>query len=193
MKIVTINPSQDFTSSIDNLPGELCLYTDKHLEHIQPLAKFLGKYGNYTAPSWQYDISQAARRIYAFIEAARGHKGLTVFIDPRFHVKHRMVEDTFRKELGRNYLGLFKRDGMPSKTDLYMVDGAYPEHEEFLEYLASILETETFKNLTYWTDGSLLDEAARRLPQLPVKNLSGVFGKEKEPLRLTALGEFLYA
>jgi hypothetical protein len=80
---------------------------------------------------------------------------------------------------------------MPSKPDIYMVDGSFPEHQEFLEYMASIIETETFKGLSYWTDGALLDEAIKRFPALSVKNLSDKFGKEKDPIYYTAFNEYV--
>lgn len=193
MKIITINPTEAFLKSSECLAGKLVTYSDKQLEHLQPLAKFVSRYSEYQAPSWQYDIVANAKRIYAFIEEAREYKGLSVFIDPKFHVKQRTTEETFRKELGRNYVGLYKRDGMPSKPDVYMVDGEYPEHQEFLEYMASLLESDQFRNLTYWTDGALLDEATKRIPNLPVKNLSGTFGKEKDPIKHTPLGDYLEA
>jgi len=191
MRIVTVNPGDRLISSMDNLPGEMLVYKREELERIQPLAKFLSKHSVYESPSWQYDILAAAGRLYPFIEAASEHKGLTVYIDPKFKVVKRMTEDTFRQELGRNYLGIFKRDGMPAKPDVVMVDGSYPEHKEFLEYVASLMESDLFKNLSYWTEGALLDEAVKRHPNLPVKNLSGQFSKEKEPLRCTPLGEYL--
>jgi hypothetical protein len=192
MRFVTIDPTDKFLEGEENIPGELFIYSEKHkpLSRLQAWNKFEIQYGKYQAPSWQFDIKTAARRLYPFLDAAREYEGLTVFIDPKIKVTKRLTEDFLRQELGRNYIGIFKRDGMPSKPDLYMVDGSYKEHDAFLEAIASILETGQFQGMSYWTDGAFLDEAIKRF-DFPVRNLSGVFTKEKDPIRMTALAEYV--
>ena len=63
MKIITINPTEAFLKSSECLAGKLVTYSDKQLEHLQPLAKFVSRYSEYHAPSWQYDIIANAKRI----------------------------------------------------------------------------------------------------------------------------------
>lgn len=186
MRIISVNSQFD----PEMLPGKLYIYDEAQLGQLQPLNRFKSKYSKYVNPTWQYDVVKAATRLFAFIDAARDYKGLSVFIDPTLKIKARLTEDLFRKELGRNYIGLFKRDGLPSKPDIFMVDGEYPEHTEFMEFVASILEDDMFTGLSYWTDGAILDEAIKRYT-FPVKNLSGVFGKEKDPIKMTAFAQYV--
>lgn len=186
MRIVSVNSAFD----PEMLPGKLFLYDEDKLGQIQPLSRFKAKHAKYIHPSWQYDVVKSATRLFAFIDAARDYKGLSVFIDPSLKIKERLTEDLFRRELGRNYIGLFKRDGLPSKPDIFMVDGEYPEHHEFMEFVASILEDEMYTGLSYWTEGAILDEAVKRY-SFPVKNLSGVFGKEKDPIKMTAFAQYV--
>jgi hypothetical protein len=191
MRVITVEPSDKFMAGLEFLPGELFFYgKDTPLEKVQPLQKFLSRHNRYEQPSWQYDLRKAAKRLYPVLEAALGHRGLVVFIDPEFGFKKRITEDILRAELGRNYLGLYKRDGMPAKTDLYIMDGTNKDHDAYIDYVASILDSDAFQRLTHWTDGAILEDAAKQM-DVKVKNLSGVFGKEKEPIRMTALAEYV--
>jgi hypothetical protein len=193
MKFVTCEASPGFLASRDNLPGDVVVYgVDVPYTHVQPLSKAQSKLGRYVPPSWQFDILSAARRLYCLIDAARDCDDLCVWVDGKFSIAP-FPASLIQSELGKNYIGLYQRAGMPSKTDLVILDCKNPIHQEFLETAATVIESESFKVLNYWTDGAILDGTCRQFENLGIKNLSGVFGKEKNPIDFTALAPFFNA
>ncbi len=178
MKFVTIN-AQD----LSELPGEVIDYgKDRQLAHIPGYAATKAKLARYVSPSWQYDASAAVDRLFAMLDAAES--GTTVWVDPRLKVTSRPSEYEFRIP---GYIGLFKRDGMPAKTDLVIINADRPEHQEFRLYVFGVLERLEFQQLTNWTDGAIL-EAALKAMDLEVTDLSAGNSKEKDPIRKFPFG-----
>jgi hypothetical protein len=181
MKFVTLNAQHDLSS----LPGEVIDYgKDRTLTHVPGYEATKAKLARYHAPSWQFDVVPAVDRLFAMLDAAES--GITVWVDPRLKVIERPTELDFRIP---GSVGLFKRDGMPAKTDLVIFNGDRAEHQEFKLYVLGILDRLEFQSLTNWTDGAILEGALKAM-ELEVTDLSMGNGKEKDPLKATVFGKF---
>ena len=164
----------------------------RQITHLQGLQRLEHKYSEYVSPSWQYDFLKAAKRIYALTNALSDYKGIGVWLDSVCSLESELTEKSVIDCLPRgNYMGMFSRLGMPTKTDFYVIDCSVPEHQSFMLALQGVFETETFQSMTFWTDGAVIDSIAKKFNSLKFHNLSGAFGKEKEPMKFHAIGEII--
>jgi len=185
MRFVTLNAAHDLTA----LPGEVLNYgVSRKLEHIPGYVKLRGKFDGYHAPSWQFDIARACDRLYALLDAAE--TGVVVWIDPALRIVKTPPESAFTNALAGAYAALYRRNGMPAKTDVAIINADHIQHAAFKAYVLQVIDEQQFETLTYWTDGAILEACLKAFEGLRVADMSGEHGNDKEPIRRTALGEY---
>ena len=81
-------------------------------------------------------------------------------------------------------------DGMPAKNDLVIINADDEIHQSFTGYLHGVLDSMEFQKLSYWTDGAILEAAAKSM-DVKVTDLSLGHGKEKNPIMSTPFADYV--
>jgi hypothetical protein len=155
-------------------------------ESLPKLAQFKAKHAYYIAPSWRYDVTRFANKVYAVHDALYDYDGLGVWMDADI-VATRKLPPGYLESLLPNeaYIALFQREGWHSECGLWLVDCSHPEHKRFMDTLLHWYETGKFREAHEWHDSVLMDSTVRAFEReglITSHNLSGPYSKDDHPM-----------
>lgn len=176
-------------------PGEQRGITVVPVDKLHDLQSFKLRYGHYCPPTWRWDVSKFAHKVFAAIDGLREYRGTGAWLDADC-VFHKKVPDGLLEQFLPDgfYLSMFKRRGMYTETGFWLMDCAHKFHEAFLNDWQSWYDSGEFKNLAEWHDCMTLDATVRTYEReglIRTFSLSGEHEKEMHPMALSPLAEFI--
>lgn len=183
-----------YTEGYDLPPGPVPV-TQRDINGIERLTRFLGKHPQYVPPGWQWDVRRFARKVFAVVDdILSGEPGVVAWVDADIVPYQDIPEGYLEELLGEHFMAVLNRRGMHTETGFWLMNTAHKHAREFCEDWLDAYESERFLKLSEWHDCAILDSLLKRATTqnlVTVVGLSGDYDVDMHPMSRIELGKYL--